>query len=299
MKQGKAPPTSEQGSNLPRRHTDHPSTVENGGRRGPAIGRPSQDHERKKWEDEQNDIDELEEFQKNVDILRITYKGYIDEQSLTRIATGKSIVSINVRSLEKNHERMEDFLRTTGPTVVCIQEVWQHNRAFPGYKMVKRLRKNKRGGGVAILVREDIDFEEKAGGITPNIEHITIKIEGIGTITNIYLPPANITRTSIDTIKQMVNPKETTYILGDFNINFMDDRPDQSDACPMEWIHEMNAEKRLFPLILNPTRITQKTATLIDNILTNEKRNICTGVIATHVADHLCPFVVIKDKEKK
>ena len=173
------------------------------------------------------------------------------------------------------------------------------DRKFQGYKTVQKLRKNKRGGGVAILVKEGIEYEETAGAITPNIEYLTIKIKQIGTITNTYLPPANITRASIDTLKQIINPKETNYIVGDFNINFLDDRPDQSDASPIEWIHEMNAEKRLYPLTLNPTRITEKTATLIDNILTNERKNICTGVIAAHIADHLCPFVIIKDKEKK
>ena len=274
-----------------------PSTVGNGGRKGPAIGETRQNQET--WMNEQKDIDELEEFQRNVDILRITYKGYIEEKNLKEITPGKSIVSINVRSLEKNHDRIEDFLRTVDPTVACIQEVWQHNRKFPGYNTIQRVRKNKRGGGVAILVKEGIEFEEKAGGITPNIEYLSIKIKQIGTITNIYLPPANTTRASIDTLKQLINSNETNYILGDFNINFLDDRPDQSEASPIEWIHEMNAEKRLFPLTLNPTRVTEKTATLIDNILTNERKNICTGVIAAHIADHLYPFVIIKDKEKK
>ena len=53
---------------------------------------------KEKWINEQKDIDELKEFQNNVDVLRITYKGYIEERNLTEISLGKSIVSMIVRS---------------------------------------------------------------------------------------------------------------------------------------------------------------------------------------------------------
>ncbi len=44
------------------------------------------------------------------------------------------------------------------------------------------------------------------------------------------------------------------------------------------------------PLILRPTRITQHTATLIDNIFTNEIESIdssINGIIFTDISDHL------------
>ena len=83
-------------------HADRPSTVEIGDKRGLIIGSPRSTRE--KWNNEQRDIDKLEEFQRNVDVLRITYKGYIEERNLKDIAPGKGIVSMNVRSLEKNHD---------------------------------------------------------------------------------------------------------------------------------------------------------------------------------------------------
>ena len=66
----------------------------------------------------------MEEFQKNVDSLKIEYRSYIDEKDLRETASGHSLVSINVRSLEKNSERIKDFTETVKPTVLCLQEIW-------------------------------------------------------------------------------------------------------------------------------------------------------------------------------
>ena len=48
------------------------------------------------------------------------------------------------------------------------------------------------------------------------------------------------------------------------------------------------------PLILNPTRITQSSATLIDNIFTNNLDNILkTGILINDVSDHLSVFTIV------
>ena len=86
----------------------------------------------------------MEEFQRNVDNLKIEYRSYIDEKDLRETASGHSLVSINVRSLEKNSERIKDFIETVKPTVLCLQEIWQHNGTFPGYTLKQRTREKKK-----------------------------------------------------------------------------------------------------------------------------------------------------------
>ena len=47
-------------------------------------------------------------------------------------------------------------------------------------------------------------------------------------------------------------------------------------------------------MILNPTRITKETATLIDNIFTNNIDNILkTGILVNDVSDHLSVFAIV------
>ena len=89
-----------------------------------------------------------------MDSLKIEYKSYVEEKDLTETARGHSLVTINVRSLEKNSERIKNFIETVKPTVLCLQEIWQHSSTFSGYTLTQRVRKNRRGGGVGILVKK-------------------------------------------------------------------------------------------------------------------------------------------------
>ena len=47
----------------------------------------------------------------------------------------------------------------------------------------------------------------------------------------------------------------------------------------------------LYPSITKPTRITSKTATLIDNIFTNSYSKQTAGLILTDISDHLPIFI--------
>ena len=52
------------------------------------------------------------------------------------------------------------------------------------------------------------------------------------------------------------------------------------------------------PQITLPTRITEKTATLIDNIFTNSYKhnsNCLSGNITTYISDHLPQFLIIEN----
>ena len=53
----------------------------------------------------------------------------------------------------------------------------------------------------------------------------------------------------------------------------------------------------LYPLILRPTHITDKSETLIDNILTNDLNNI-GGILKFDTSDHLPNFNMTKKKIK-
>jgi hypothetical protein len=47
----------------------------------------------------------------------------------------------------------------------------------------------------------------------------------------------------------------------------------------------------LYPSITKPTRITSKSATLIDNIFTNSRKRQTSGLITTDISDHLPIFI--------
>ena len=83
--------------------------------------------------------------------------------------------------------------------------------------------------------------------------------------------------------------KKISYLTGDFNIDLL-----KSDVCEYSnRFCEQLFTSSFFPLINKPTRITQHTATLIDNIFTNDLDQIessINGLIYSDISDHLPIF---------
>ena len=66
-----------------------------------------------------------------------------------------------------------------------------------------------------------------------------------------------------------------------------------------ENILEIMYSRMFFPLITRPTRITSNTATLIDNIFTNNLNNFSvSGLIFCDISDHLPIFTLLLDQSK-
>jgi hypothetical protein len=76
------------------------------------------------------------------------------------------------------------------------------------------------------------------------------------------------------------------YLMGDFNIDLF-----KSESCDhTNHFIEQLFTSSFFPLITKPTRITHHTATLIDNIFTNNLEELdesVNGIIFSYISDHL------------
>ena len=74
-----------------------------------------------------------------------------------------SILQWNARSLIANGQELKRYISDTldNPHLICIQETWlkpQLDFVIYGYLSVRKDRENGTGGGVAIFVREDVQF---------------------------------------------------------------------------------------------------------------------------------------------
>ena len=109
----------------------------------------------------------------------------------------------------------------------------------------------------------------------------------------LYRPPdASLTdfnRSVEDILSAISFENKLSYIIGDFNINILNSHSHQPTN---EFINLMTSNS-LYPLISKPTRITYSTATLIDNIFTNNlELNMNSGILYTDLSDHLPVFQV-------
>ena len=63
---------------------------------------------------------------------------------------------------------------------------------------------------------------------------------------------------------------------------------------------EVDLDKELIPCLRKPTRVTHKSATLIDNILVskNLQQNYDSFIIIENISDHFACFAILKDQNK-
>lgn len=92
------------------------------------------------------------------------------------------------------------------------------------------------------------------------------------------------------------NENKIQIICGDFNIDLLNPKRYKRTT---DFIDTMYSKGR-FPVITKPSRITTDTATLIDNIYTNEiEAKIVGGLFINDMADHLPVFAIFQNLFKK
>ena len=95
-----------------------------------------------------------------------------------------------------------------------------------------------------------------------------------------------------DICDKLRNENKLCYLLGDYNINLLNVDTHTSTAD----FNDTMFSNGFIPLISRPTRVTQSTATLIDNIFTNQlaelHNNFFQGILLTDISDHYPIFCV-------
>ena len=115
-------------------------------------------------------------------------------------------------------------------------------------------------------------------------------------VTCCYRPPSGDVKKfniHLESVFKKANKDNRIYfILGDFNLNCLEYQTKRQ----INIFYNRIFEHGCIPLITKPTRITSKTATLIDNILTNTvfDTSMKTGIIKNNLSDHFPIFVSLK-----
>ena len=94
--------------------------------------------------------------------------------------------------------------------------------------------------------------------------------------------------------EKLTSENKLSIITGDFNLNLIKCMQNTGVNQLLENILSNN----FIPQITLPTRITEKTATLIDNIFTNSYKHnsiYLSGNITTYISDHLPQFLIIEN----
>ena len=82
------------------------------------------------------------------------------------------------------------------------------------------------------------------------------------------------------------NSNKNVYIVGDFNLNLLDQSLNKKVRNYLSLIYQNS----FLPTVNKPTRVTRKTSTIIDHILTNlfVNTNFKTFIFKIDISDHFC-----------
>ena len=178
-----------------------------------------------------------------------------------------------------------------------------------GYKILRQDRTTDSGGGVICFIRKDVNFDRRSD-FPKDFENIFMDIYLPQTkpilFGVVYRPPKDS-----DFLECLTNSimnsnsfeAQEVLIMGDINIDLLDkknkfilEKGYRFSKEESNYTHHIYLTKKyvaflqtfgLTQLIKEPTRITDKTATLLDHILVNTADKISqSGVLRKAISDH-------------
>jgi len=216
-----------------------------------------------------------------------------------------TLMHVNSRSLTPKLEEIDSLLIQLPVKILAITETWLDQSttpppALPDYSFVHKPRNKGRGGGVALFIRKEFQFhilEPPSTCLThTTYESLFICIpqdKGTDLIVGvIYRPPGtNLTLFNDEfnvLLADITNSKKEIILAGDFNIDLL--KADKHEQTKM--FYNYMTSYQILPTISKPTRITDLTSSLIDNIFTNQWNKVnASSIIVTDISDHL-PIMV-------
>ena len=220
------------------------------------------------------------------------------------------ILHLNIRSLGSNMQDLCALLSMLSCRfdAICITESWLNDHTeplygIPGYRAYHSLRPvGLRGGGISVFISQGFQATEVRGSRISNqtIESLFINVNQPGAnksfiLGTVYKPPSSDCVAFTDSLCNLIGGlslRSTELILcGDFNLDLF---AVDTHVPTAEFVHRLFSLS-LTPIISKPTRVTDHSATLIDNIFIDSTLEYRAGIFSSDISDHF-PIFVIKKK---
>ena len=246
--------------------------------------------------------------------LRVFDSAYIEVDEIKKPIDHRSVLNIiqlNIRGLVNKQDQLGRLIENTKTDVVLLCETWLNSTKetlinIESHKLTNKNRKDRIGGGVSILVDKSLRSRARPDLIidTDILEHVVVELKtdkrNILLVSG-YRPPNTNVRKFLREYKELLQSlgkhKDHELIIGlDHNLNLLQSH---QHSQTNEFL-ELNLKRNLLPAISKPTRITNKTATLIDNIMLSTKLQyqMESHILIDDMSDHL-PCLVTLENQKK
>ena len=224
-----------------------------------------------------------------------------------------SMFHLNIRSLHAHYNELLCYLDTLDIDfkIIALSETALNNSSIkytiPNYNCEINYRVKKKGGGVSLYIHNMFQYKLRTdlqfGGDVNSI-FIEILYNSSNTKRNIicgciYRPPQMSLHIFNELLSQMFgkiqHENKYVYLVGDFNVNTL---PHIKGTLATQEFKNIFSANYCFPLITNPTRVSNHSATLIDQIYTNvtpQNMHGDAGILRISISDHYGIFCINKN----
>uniref|UniRef100_UPI0035900AD0 uncharacterized protein n=1 Tax=Myxine glutinosa TaxID=7769 RepID=UPI0035900AD0 len=150
----------------------------------------------------------------------------------TSVQNNIKLTLFNTRSLNNKCLILNEYILDNKLDFLCLTETWQQpldyytlNLTTPnGYSYVNKPRSEGRGGGIAVIHRQDIKTNLISISSAPSFEHLALKLSGHtqSVMAVVYRPPKPHPSFLSDFsyfLTQLCSLSPSILLLGDFNIH--------------------------------------------------------------------------------
>ena len=233
------------------------------------------------------ELDDLHTSLSNLSVLQLNVRGLINKQSdLTNILEYGSKNKVNLALV------CETWLRHDTKKLVNL-----HN-----YSIVSKERVGKKGGGVSILIHNDLKYQHRPDLEFESdcLEHVIVELKSDKKpmlLVSCFCAPNTNQLQFLKEYKTLLNTicsKKRHVIIGmDHSLDLLKNTVHKNTQ---EFL-ELNLGHRLLPCISKSTRITHSTAMLIDNIFcTVDMHGSCkSNILIDDISDHMPCLSILND----
>ena len=239
---------------------------------------------------------------------------YYDVDDIDKIMINQSaltVMQLNMFSLALQIDKRKLFLSLikTKFDIICISEsrITKSNSLttnfnIPGYNFEHTPAESK-AGGLLMYISNKISYKMRNDlniYCSKQLESVFIEVlipnkqnQLIGTVYK--HPSMNVSKFNLeyltDILTKIKNENKNIMLIGDFNVNLINYYKSRSTYEFLELLFNHN----FTPQIMLPSRITEKIATLIDNIFVNDQaQKYNSENITTSISDRLPQFIIIE-----
>ena len=221
------------------------------------------------------------------------------------------VLIVNCHSIVEKRPQLENILESTQADIVLGTESWLNSQhlstaIFPkGFKVYRKDRVNRAGGGVFIMVSEKFISSEpeelKVDAHYCEMVRVHVQIPGATQlyIGSLYRPhdqndPAYLDQ--LNTCLSRIPVGAHTWLGGDFNLGDIDwetetVKPNRHKSGLCHQLLKISKDHFLDQLVLEPTRITEDTGNTLDLFFSNNQSLVNRVEVIPGISDHETVYV--------